>query len=74
MASTVIFAALVRFGVESLNLGWFSLPLDYDYIIYPAGFASIVCLITVSYLTPPSDRKKWGPFWASEGTTEGDAS
>ncbi|MFQ5740455.1 MAG: sodium:solute symporter [Acidobacteriota bacterium] len=65
MVATLIFAALVRFGVESLNLGFFELPLDYDYIIYPAGAASIASLVLVSLLTPPSPEEKWRPFWLS---------
>ena len=35
---------------------------DYDYIIYPAGGASIFCLIVVSLLTPPSPESKWRQF------------
>ncbi len=40
--------------MESLPLGFMNLPLDYDYIIYPAGFLSFTSLIIVSLLTPPS--------------------
>jgi SSS family solute:Na+ symporter/sodium/proline symporter len=49
--------------MESLPLGFMNLPLDYDYIIYPAGFLSFTSLIVVSLLTPPSPREKWEPFW-----------
>lgn len=33
-----------------------------DYIIIPAAGASILCLIVVSLLTPPSPEEKWRPF------------
>jgi len=36
---------------------------DYNYIIYPAGAASILCLIVVSLATPASPEAKWRPFW-----------
>ncbi len=64
MATTVLFAALARSGLESLDLGLFRLPLDYDFIIYPAAFASLVSLIAVSLLTARSPEEKWRPFWA----------
>jgi len=64
MVTTVIFAALARAGLGELHLGLFSLPLEYDYIIYPAATASILCLVIVSLLTPPSPEAKWRPFWA----------
>lgn len=60
---TLVFAGLASFGVESLPLGFVDLPLEYDYIIYPAGFMSFASLILVSLLTPPSPAEKWQPFW-----------
>jgi len=63
IVATIVFAGLARSGMEALDFGLFSLPLEYDYIIYPAGAASIVSLIVVSYLTPLSPREKWLPFW-----------
>jgi SSS family solute:Na+ symporter len=33
-----------------------------EYMIYPAVIASIVCLVGVSLLTPPSTEEKWRPF------------
>jgi len=33
-----------------------------EYMIYPAVLASIVCLVGVSLLTPPSPEAKWRPF------------
>jgi SSS family solute:Na+ symporter len=63
IVATIVFAGLARSGMEALDFGLFSLPLEYDYIIYPAGAASIFSLIVVSYLTPVSPREKWLPFW-----------
>ena len=63
MVATLVFAALANAGIESLNLGFFSLPLSYDYIIYPAAFASILCLVGVTLATPPPPEEKWRPFW-----------
>lgn len=51
---TFVFGALNSMGVTN----W-----EYDYIVYPAGGASLVALIVVSYLTPPSPEEKWKPFW-----------
>ena len=62
IAGTIIFAGMARFGFETLPLGFMELPLDYDYIIYPAGFLSIVSLIVVSLITPPAGEEKWRPF------------
>ena len=64
--STIVFALLANAGVEHLNLGFASMPLDYDYIIYPAGTLSILTLVIGSYLTPRSSEDKWRPFWAAE--------
>jgi len=33
-----------------------------EYMIYPAVLASILCLVLVSLLTPPSPEEKWKPF------------
>jgi SSS family solute:Na+ symporter/sodium/proline symporter len=69
IVATMVFAGLAQAGVGSLNLGLFELPLEYDYIIYPAGFASFLSLIVVSLLTPPSAEEKWRPFFGSEEKT-----
>ncbi|MGB6337279.1 MAG: hypothetical protein WBG96_16860, partial [Thermoanaerobaculia bacterium] len=69
IVATMVFAGLAQAGVGSLNLGLFELPLEYDYIIYPAGFASFLSLIVVSLLTPPSAEEKWRPFFGSEEET-----
>lgn len=51
---TAVFGVLNSLGITHL---------DYDYIIYPAGGASILCLIGLSFMTPPSPPEKWQPFW-----------
>jgi SSS family solute:Na+ symporter len=33
-----------------------------EYMIYPAVAASVICLVVVSLLTPPSPEEKWKPF------------
>jgi SSS family solute:Na+ symporter/sodium/proline symporter len=33
-----------------------------EYMIYPAVIASVLCLVVVSLLTPPSPEEKWRPF------------
>lgn len=53
MLVTLIFGALNNMGMTS----W-----GYDYIIYPAAGVSILALIVVSLLTPPSPPEKWQPF------------
>ena len=53
MLVTFIFGLLNSLGITS----W-----DYDYIVYPAAGASIVMLVLVSLLTPPSPPEKWQPF------------
>ncbi len=65
VVTTIVFAVLVQAeAISELNFGLFTIPLDYDYIIYPAGAASIIALIVVSLLTPRSPEAKWRPFWA----------
>ncbi len=54
---TFVFGALNSMGITH----W-----EYDYIIYPAGGASILALILVSLMTPPSPEEKWRPFWTTE--------
>ena len=63
MLGTIVFAGMASMGYESLNLGFMEIPLDYDYIIYPAGALSLISLFVVSWLTPESPKEKWGPFW-----------
>jgi ABC-type Fe3+-siderophore transport system permease subunit len=45
--------------------GFLAEPLvDPGYIIIPAAAASILALVVVSLLTPPSPEAKWRPFMA----------
>ena len=53
MLVTLVFGALNTLKV---------IEIEYDYIIYPAGAASLLCLIVVSLLTAPSPAEKWKPF------------
>ena len=62
IVTTIAFGILSSNGVESLNFGLFQLPLDYDYIIYPAATASIMCLLIGSLLTKPSPEEVWKKF------------
>ncbi len=63
VVTSLLFAALNQIGVESLPLGFVTMPLDYEYAIYPAATASILGLIIGSLMTPPSPEEKWKPFW-----------
>lgn len=62
--STLVFAGLASSGMTHLDIGPIHLPMEYDYIIYPAGFLSITALIVVSLLTKAPDESKWRPFAA----------
>ena len=63
---SMLFALLNKAGLESINLGFTEMPLDYEYAIYPAGLASIVALVVVSLLTPKSPEEQWRPFWPND--------
>jgi len=62
MVVTLLFGALNSLGYTE----W-----DYDNIIYPAGGASVLCLILVSLPTPPSEEAKWRPFMTKWRSGEG---
>ncbi len=64
MAACVLFAVLNQIGIEAINLGFTVMPLDYEYAIYPAAFASFAGLIIGSLMTKASPEEKWAPFWA----------
>jgi len=70
MAACVLFAALNQIGIESINLGFTVMPLDYEYAIYPAAFFSFAGLIIGSLMTKPSPEEKWAPFWAKAAPGE----
>ncbi len=70
MIATAVFALLARFGgIETLNLGFWDMPLEYDYIIYPAATASILCLLVVSLFGKATPEEKWRPFQSGGPTT-----
>jgi SSS family solute:Na+ symporter/sodium/proline symporter len=62
IVATLGFGILNRQGWESLDLVLFRMPLDYDYIIYPAATASIASLVIVSLLTEAPPESKWKQF------------
>ena len=62
---SLLFAILNQVGVEHINLGFTVMPLDYEYAIYPAAFASIFSLIVGSLLSRPSPEEKWKPFFSA---------
>jgi len=63
---SMLFAVLNQTDLESIPLGFTELPLDYEYAIYPAAFASILMLVVVSLLTPKSPEEQWRPFWPDD--------
>lgn len=63
MGTSILFAILNRLGVDHIPLGFTTMPLDYEYAIYPAALASFLGLIIGSLMTPPSPEEKWRPFW-----------
>ena len=66
MVATIVFGALNQMGWETLPLGFAELPLEYDYIIYPAGLASFLSLVIVSAVQAPPPEEKWKPFWVEK--------
>ena len=50
------------FGGWGIYDNYFAQNVAGDYIIYYALIPSIVLLIVVSLLTPPSPEEKWAPF------------
>jgi SSS family solute:Na+ symporter/sodium/proline symporter len=66
IAAGMLVTTLIAWRQEALS-GWLSAqmgrPVDVtEYMIYPAVLASILCLVVVSLLTPPSPPEKWRPF------------
>ncbi|MCZ6599699.1 MAG: sodium:solute symporter family protein [Acidobacteria bacterium] len=63
VGTSMLFALLNQLGVDHIPLGFTTMPLDYEYAIYPAALASFLSLIIGSLMTPPSPEEKWRPFW-----------
>jgi SSS family solute:Na+ symporter len=38
-----------------------------EYMIYPAVIASVLCLVSISLMTPPSPEERWKPFMDTAG-------
>ncbi len=67
IAAGMLVTTLITWQQDALS-GWLSgrwgRPVDVtEYMIYPAVAASIVCLVGVSLLTPPSAEERWKPFF-----------
>ena len=67
IAAGMLVTVLITWQQDALS-GWLSgswgRPVDVtEYMIYPAVAASIVCLVGVSLLTPPSPQERWKPFF-----------
>jgi SSS family solute:Na+ symporter len=52
----------VTLVITLINMSLAEPLMETDYIILPAVAASLVCLIGVSLMTPPSPDEKWKPF------------
>jgi SSS family solute:Na+ symporter/sodium/proline symporter len=66
IAAGMLVTTLITWQQEPLS-GWLSglwgSPVDVtEFMIYPAVIASILCLVVVSLLTPPSPEARWRPF------------
>lgn len=66
IAAGMLVTVLVTWRQEALS-AWLSASwgrtVDVtEYMIYPAVIASVVCLVGVSLLTPPSPEERWKPF------------
>lgn len=66
IAAGMLVTILITLRQEALS-SWLTAswgrPVDVtEYMIYPAVAASILCLVGVSLLTPPSPEERWKPF------------
>ncbi|MDN5211414.1 sodium:solute symporter family protein [Fulvivirgaceae bacterium BMA12] len=48
----------------SFSIAGISFPVHTDYIAIPSLILSLIMLIAVSLLTPPSEEEKWKPFFS----------
>lgn len=64
--ATVLLIAIVNKVLEgsdaTMSILGIPFPMDTDYIAIPAAIVSVVTLIVVSLLTPPSPEHVWKPF------------
>jgi solute:Na+ symporter, SSS family len=73
IAAGMLVTALITWQGAALS-AWLSglrgRPVEVtEYMIYPAVIASMLCLVGVSLLTPPSPEERWRPFM--DGTPAG---
>jgi SSS family solute:Na+ symporter/sodium/proline symporter len=66
IAAGMLVTSVIAWRQEALS-AWLSAQMGRavdvtEYMIYPAVLASILCLVVVSLLTPPSPPEKWRPF------------
>jgi len=68
IAAGMLVTVAITWQQEALSswlTGSWGHPVDVtEYMIYPAVLASILCLVVVSLLTPPSPPERWAPFRA----------
>lgn len=60
--SSIAAGMVVTILITIINMVSHEPFIETEYIILPAAGASILCLIVVSLLTPPSPEEKWKPF------------
>ncbi len=65
MVTVIIISSLneILEGTSGVSLVGISFPMDTDYIAIPAVVVSVISLVVVSLLTPPSPKEKWRPFF-----------
>ena len=66
IAAGMLTTTLITWKQEALthwmNQRWGFTGEITEYMIYPAVFASVFCLVVVSLLTPASPEERWRPF------------
>ncbi len=53
---------ILQASESTLSILGITFPMDTDYIAIPAVFVSVLTLVVVSLLTPPSPKSVWEPF------------
>jgi SSS family solute:Na+ symporter len=71
IAAGMLVTSLITWQQEPLS-AWlssrFGAAMDAtEFMIYPAVIASLVCLVAVSLMTPPSPEERWKPFMDTAG-------
>jgi SSS family solute:Na+ symporter/sodium/proline symporter len=60
--ASMVAGLVVPLAITIINFSRHEPLMETDYIILPAAAASILALVVVSLLTPPSPEQKWKPF------------